>query len=135
MKRIISIVLCAITSAITGILALVFLIIEGRILFSGELNTYSEAGFGYFSTIVKVLIPIFALLAVAIPWVAKGLKSPTLRICTLIILGSLLLISISHMLFAVTGSSNGVISLAEVVIYYLVPVLHAGASVFYLSAK
>ena len=135
MKRVLATLFAAITSFLLGAVGIVFAAIEIRLLASGELMYYADPSHAYFSTIVKTLIAFLAIAAAIMPWIANALRNRhQLFLPASVLIIGLDIISVLHNIFGISGSSTGMIVVAETVIFIGLPLLHTLAIMIFLIA-
>ncbi len=133
MKKVISGIFFAITSLMVFAVGGAFSFIEGRLLFSAELNTYAVTGFAYFSTIVKFVLAVLAIASAIIPWIAKRTSYGSgLRTFTYTMLYALVIFSVIFAFRVNMGSSKTILTIAQIGLFTMVPILHAISGNFFL---
>ena len=93
-------ILKLLVSAVIGLLALVFAVIEGRNLFSGDWQIYEYAFGGFVRYLSRLILALFALLQAMLPLINRKRTSETLAVVNVAGSVGLVVISVFLLMFA-----------------------------------
>ena len=110
-------------SAIISILSLVFIVIEGRLLFSGDWLIYDNVALGFFKYFFRFIIALFALTYTGFEFANIKLESP--KIMHYLFVGNIALIIMSIVLVFNSTNMVGEIALLISILPVITKVIFA----------
>lgn len=130
-KKITFNILNGLMSAIIAILALLFIFIEGRILFSGEWLVYDNTALGFFKYFFRFLLALFALAHSVFAFI--NMKKECVTLSYYLLAGNFVFVIMSIFLIFTAGNMTGEVALILTIVAFLIK--SAEISISYLLPK
>ena len=125
MKKALRTIPCILTSLISLLAGLAFCVIEGRLLFSGELFTYAAPWFGILRAVTRLIWAVLAILIAILPWFSKKADSEGgfMTFVYVFLFASVFFGVLSAFTLNI-NSSNTLFTLLQGLIFIAIPILH-----------